>query len=325
MRKLVTALLVMTFFILAYFTFTSAERVVRSDWQEPLPLSQVDQQHRLVLITQDIDTPFWDAVAKGARSQAEQDGAIIEILGNYGHDEEDFLRNLELAIHSKVDGIIVQGLDTVEFKELTKVKAAFYSIPIITIANDVPMEESLRRTYVGSPQYEAGQMLAEQLVKDMGESGEIILFYDQKQHYYQEQRREGMESVLKRYPDITVIPTATTDVKDDIVATTQELLNDYPNIDGFIAVNANIAPGMIQEISRRRQVESVYIYTFDDHAEILPLLRQGKLDAVIGQAPEEMGRLSVQLIVEWLNGETVPLDFDGYFTDITILKAADVR
>ena len=61
-------------------------------------------------------------------------------------------------------GTIVQGLDSEEFYQLAKFKASFYGIPIITIANDVPMTESLRRTYVGSDQYEAGELIARQLV-----------------------------------------------------------------------------------------------------------------------------------------------------------------
>jgi ribose transport system substrate-binding protein len=38
-----------------------------------------------------------------------------------------------------------------------------------------------------------------------------------------------------------------------------------------------------------------------------------------------MGQVSVQLMMEWLNGVTVPLDKNGYLTEITILKAADVQ
>ncbi|WP_440898035.1 sugar ABC transporter substrate-binding protein [Amphibacillus sp. Q70] len=325
MRKSVIALIVAVFVFLAYFTFTSLARVVRSDWQEPLPISQTEQQHRLVLITQDIDVPFWEAVIEGAETQAIQDQVMIEVLGNYGHNEEEFFRNLELAIHSKVDGIIVQGLDSEEFKDLTKIKAAFHSIPIITIAHDVPMEESLRRTYVGSDHFEAGQHLAEQLVKDMGESGKVVLFYDQEQHFYQTERQAGIEQVLNQYPNIRVIPTETADTKDEITTTTQALLNDHPDVDGFIVTKSTIASGMIQEISRRKQVESLAIYTFDDHSDLEHLLAEGKVDAVVQQSPREMGRLSVQLIVEWLNGETVPLDFEGYFTEVEIVKAADME
>ncbi len=46
---------------------------------------------------------------------------------------------------------------------------------------------------------------------------------------------------------------------------------------------------------------------------------------MIEQSPETMGRISVNLMTEWLSGETVPLDSNGYFTEIRMLKAADAR
>ena len=129
---------------------------------------------RIVLITQELDTPFWNKVGQGAKQQAKLENVELEVWGSYGNNEEDFLKKMEIAIHSKVDGIIVQGLDTDEFKELTKIKAAFYGIPVITVANDVPVEESLRKTYVGSDQFGAGKMVAYELIKEMGTSGEVI-------------------------------------------------------------------------------------------------------------------------------------------------------
>ena len=128
---------------------SSANIVFSNDLGLPKAKKQTDSQYRLVLITRDMDTMFWNKVGIGASRQAEKEGASLEIWGSFSNNPEEFLKKLELAIHSKVDGIIVQGLDTDDFKELTKVKASFNGIPIITLANDVPMKESLRRTYVG--------------------------------------------------------------------------------------------------------------------------------------------------------------------------------
>ena len=53
----------------------------------------------------------------------------------------------------------------------------YLSLPV---ANDVPVEESLRKTYVGSDQFGAGQMVARQLIKEMGTTGEVIILGDQE-------------------------------------------------------------------------------------------------------------------------------------------------
>jgi ribose transport system substrate-binding protein len=311
--------------ILCNLTFVSAKKVFRTDWEMPPTLGDSQEQHRLVLITQDMETPFWDKVASGALKQSQKDGASLEVWGSYGNNQDDFLKSIEIAIQSKVDGIIIQGLDTDEFKDLTKIKASFYGIPIVTVANDVPMTESLRRTYVGSDQYMAGKMIARQLLLDMGEEGSVVLMYVSHQEYYQKQRMKGIQEVLQYYPNLQIVHAETSDTREQIIASTQDVLNRVPDVDGFIAVNANVAGAMIKEIGKRSQVEPYYIYSFDDGPESLSLLKQGKLDGMIEQSPEMMGQISVQLIMEWLNGETVPLDKNGYLTDINILKATDVQ
>lgn len=325
LRKTVYVLLSLAFGVLCYFTFLSAGKAFRSDWQLPRTSDREPASHRLVLITQELDTPFWNKVGAGALDQAQKDGASLEIWGSYGKNREEFLKKIEIAIHSKVDGIIVQGLDTDEFKNLTKVKAAFYGIPVITVANDVSSEDSLRKTYVGSDQYSAGTMIAGQLLSDMGQEGKVVLMSGDQQEYYQIQRLNGIRDVLRNYPNVRTIQAETPDKTERVIAVTRDVMNRVPDADAFIAVNANIAGAMIQEIGRRSRIEPFHIYSFDDSSESLPLLKEGKLDGMIGQSPESMGRISVSLMMKWLNGETVPLDTNGYFTDIKMLKAADVQ
>jgi ribose transport system substrate-binding protein len=324
LRKTGIIVLIFVFLLLSYFTIDSAIKVFRSDWQLP-KINQQEEVYRLVLITQDVETPFWDKVSSGALKEAEEKGASLEVWGSYGNNTEDFLKKMEIAIHSKVDGIIIQGLDTEEFKQLTKIKASFYGIPIITVANDVPMSESLRRTYIGSDQYKAGELIAKQLVSDMGTIGEVVLMYDRQQEFYQTQRLNGIKDVLKDYPEVQIMYSETSDSREQTIASTQDVLNRMPEVDAFIAVSADVVGAMIQEISRRYQVEPYYIYSFDDGPDSLPLLEQGKLDGIIKQSPNEMGEKSVQLLLEWLNGQTVPLKSEGYYTEIDILKEKDVK
>lgn len=314
--------LLMVILILCYLTFDSAKSVFHADWQFPSDTVNNQDQQRLVLITQERDTPFWDKVAKGAKKQAGLEAVSLEVWGSYGNNQEDFLKNIEIAIQSKVDGIIVQGLDTDEFKNLTKIKASFYGIPIITVANDVPIADSLRRTYVGSDQVFAGKMIAGQLVKDMGKRGKVVLMLDSREEYFQKQRLNGIEEILKQYKDINVVYAKTIDTtKEQVVAATQDILNKEPDTNAFIAINANVLGTLVKEISKRYQIDPYYLYSFDDGPESISLLEAGTLDAMVEQAPETMGERSVQLMMDWLNDKKVPLDKNGYLTDIKLQKA----
>lgn len=303
----------------------SASKVFKTDWELPQSTEQVDTKQRLVLITQELETPFWDKVATGAMDEAEKEGVSLEVWGSYGNNQEEFLKQIEIAIYSQMDGIILQGLDTDEFKNLTKIKAASYGIPIITVANDVTMGDSLRKSYVGSNHYEAGKMIGEQLIADMGTVGEVAVMIDKQHQYFQEQRLEGIREVLQRYPTIDIHYIETEDTRKEVIATTKDVLNRNPNINAFIVVNVEILAAMINEIERRSQIEPYFIYSFDDDYESITLLKQGKVDGIIEQAPEEMGKMSVKLILDWLNNMKVPLDLEGYQTDIKIIKANDEK
>ena len=49
--------------------------------------------------------------------------------------------------------------------------------------------------YVGSDQYEAGELIARQLVADMGAKGDVILVYDSQVEFYQKERLRGNDVI----------------------------------------------------------------------------------------------------------------------------------
>lgn len=325
MRKMVSLLLGIACLTFVVFTVLSANRLFsleRKLVQSSDVTEEAERQgrYRLVLITRDQNTPFWDQVGYGAKKEAAKDGANVEVWGSYGEDQENFLKGIEIAIESRVDGIIVQGLDSDEFKNLTKIKAAFYGIPIITVANDVPMGESLRKTYVGSDQHLAGQMIARQLVTELGKKGKVVVIGDSRNEYYQQQRLRGIQDILRGYPQIVSEYVSTGAAREQVIAATRDTMNIQPDVNAFISVNANLTGSMIQEISRRSRVEPYAIYSFDDSPDAMTLLKEGKVDGILKQSPEEMGKISVRMMMKWLKGEVVPLNTAGYLTDIEIQK-----
>ncbi len=321
MRRLFILSVIIGSFVMMYYTSITAYRVFTSDLAAPAVSESPGDEYRIVLISQELDSPFWTEVERGAFEAAERLGASLEAWGTFGRNERDFLNNIEIAIASKVDGIIVQGLDTDEFTNLTKLKATKSGIPIITVANDVPVNDSLRRTYVGSDHYEAGSMIARQLLSDMGFAGDVILMVSDRQEDFQRLRLNGILAVLNNYGEIKTRIVASGDARENVVQVTNQIMNEHPGAKAFIAVTASHASAIIQEIGKRYRVEDYYIYSFDDSPDTLALLRQGDIDALIAQSPADMGGESVRLMIEWLEGKNLPLNMDGYFTDIRVLKA----
>lgn len=321
MRKKVTIVLsgCIAFFIV--FTAISLWRVIEAAPNFPDPVSETIDELRIVLITENQSTDFWKQVERGAIEAAEKEGVLVEAWAGFGTEDQDFNRNLETAIYSKVDGILVQGQDTEAFKELTKIKAAFYGVPIITIGEDVPAEDSLRKTYVGSNQHEAGALLAERVVEKLDLVGEIIIVGDETPSYMQTQRLQGVEETLQQYPSISYSYQGMGDTKEEIMNATMERMNLSPDATAWILLDSDVTYFLTQEISRRTQVDPYLIYSFDEAQEARNLLQASVIDGLIRQRPKEMGQTGLQLLVQWIRGETVPLDSAGYETPIYIEEA----
>lgn len=323
MRRIWIALVAAGCAAMIYFTSMTGYRVFSSDLSVPVPAEEQQHRYRIVLISQEVDTPFWTDVKQSALEAAERENVSLEVWGTFGRNDRDFLNNMEIAIASKVDGIIAQGLDTDEFIQLTKIRATRNGIPVITVANDVPASESLRRTYVGSDHREAGRMIARQLLSDMGFSGKVVLMASERQEDFQTSRLEGILEVFAPYRDIRTEIVTSGDSREQVDRTITDVLNREPQTRAFIAVAASHAGVIVQKIEQRSRVKDYYLYSFDDSPDTTTLLKQGKIDAIIAQSPVDIGSQSIQYMVEWLEGKHLPLRTEGYFTNIRVIKAVE--
>ncbi|PJK16267.1 sugar ABC transporter substrate-binding protein [Chryseomicrobium excrementi] len=321
MKRTVTRVLSVCIVFFAIFTVISVWRVIQATPHFPEPVADSVDQLRIVLITENQSTDFWKQVEEGAIQAGEKQGVLVEAWAGFGTEDQDFNRNLETAIYSKVDGILVQGQDTEAFKELTKIKAAFYGVPIITVGEDVPAEESLRKTYVGSNQIEAASLLAETMAEKMNYQGEIVVVGDEQPTYMQKQRLQGVEQTLEAYPEITFTYQGMGDTKEEIMNATMERLNQSPDATSWLVLDSKVAYFVTQEIKRRTQVDPYLIYSFDEAPEVRSLLQAGVIDGMIRQRPQEMGEQGLNLLVQWIRGETVPLNSDGYPTPFVLEEA----
>lgn len=325
MRKFLVFLLLLCCVISLVFTIIYFIKVFHSEVVVPGEVDIGYSPYRIVVISQEMDSPFWNQVERGALSAGDKLQVGVEFWGTYRANMEDFMKHIEIAIASKVDGIIVQGLNTEEFSSVTKLKAAKYGIPVITIANDVSLNESLRKTYVGSNHLLGGQLIAKQLVSDMKGLGKVIVMTSDREEESQRLRLMGIKEIFDMNPDIEYKIVTSGDSSEQISSATRQLLNERPDTDAFIGVTLDSASVIVQEVEKRSRLANFHVYSFDDNLETLDYLRKGYIKATIMQSPLEIGSKSVELMVKWLRGEVLPLDSVGYYTDITVLRAEAMR
>lgn len=117
-------------------------------------------QSYYVLITDQRKTPFWESVYEGAVSAAEKSGVYVELLGADLDEEYDKEQLMEIAIASKVDGIIVEADDSNKMTQLIR-EADNAGIPVVTALGDNALGG--RKSFAGVSSYNLGKEYGKQV------------------------------------------------------------------------------------------------------------------------------------------------------------------
>lgn len=113
-------------------------------------------------IVDDKSDAFWDAVYESAKAEGEKYNIFLEQSGK--NLAVNYTKNqlLEIAIQSKVDGVIIEGDDSKALSDLINT-AVQKKIPVITVLSDCSTSE--RQSFVGVNSYNIGQVYGEQVLK----------------------------------------------------------------------------------------------------------------------------------------------------------------
>ncbi|WP_142303752.1 sugar ABC transporter substrate-binding protein [Neobacillus soli] len=300
--------------MLAIFTF----KVVLVHPKVPIYSEPNDTDiYRIVFISGDSGSPFWNKVKEGAQKVANKNKVAIEFKETFQADIFGYLKNIDMAISSRVDGIIVQGKEHPEFIQIVN-KALQKGIPVITVFTDAP--DSLRKTYVGPNHYQEGIILGEHIATQMGDGGKIGIVYGDTQIGYLSLRKQGVENALASNSNIQILDVSNhTAGSQNGLEETTELLNNYPECRVFLGLTEEATSGIVQAVKGRGRLQDYLIYTFDQNPEISELINTGVVSAALMQNPEEIGAQSTTHMLRWLEGIEVPLE-PNYYTSVHLLE-----
>lgn len=115
-----------------------------------------------MLITQDSKSAFWQSVYQGANERALQDNGYVDWLGNDQFQNYSVEEQMQVAIASGVDGIIVTAGESEEMTALID-RAVAEGIPVVTLYGD--NTQSARCSFVSVGSYNLGREYGRQVVK----------------------------------------------------------------------------------------------------------------------------------------------------------------
>jgi ABC-type sugar transport system substrate-binding protein len=196
-------------------------------------------------------------------------------------------------------------------------------IPVI--ASKAPIADmSLVKTYVGSNDRNAGLMEMTFIAGKLGGKGNIVIIQGPTASTGAILRQEGIEEILKKYPDIKVLYVQPADwYRDRAMALMENWLQLGTQIDAVVAHNDEMALGAYDALKAAGKAESTFIIGIDGIAAAFKSVNEGGLTASILQDSKSIAEKSIDVAVMIAKGESIDKEYDIPFTLVTKENVAD--
>lgn len=249
-----------------------------------------------------LDNPFFGALQEGVLETAERLGATV-VIEDAQDDAQRQTTQIEALIAQQVNALLVNPVNSMEIEQALQ-EAFDAGIPIFTVDRSANSEHVV--AHIASDNVSGGRMAAAYLAEIINESGNVVELAGIPDTSAAQDRGLGFNNVITIYPDIQVIARETANFNreqgHDVFA---QILADNAEIDGVFAHNDEMILGAIAAAREAGRLNAIAFVGFDAIEDAVVAIENGELHATVAQQPKEMGRLSIETILQHLDGESV--------------------
>jgi ribose transport system substrate-binding protein len=251
---------------------------------------------------------FWKSIEAGARQAGGELG--VEIIFKGPMKEDDRAQQIAVVqqfVAAKVAAIVLAPLDSVALR--TPVLAARErGIPVVII--DSPLKGEAPKDFVSlvaTDNHLGGKLGAEELVRQLGGKGKVVLLRCNEGSASTGAREAGFLAEMKRHPGINVI--VDNRYGGSLVATAQDtamnLLDKIREADGIFCSNETTTHGMLLALRQTGLAGKKKFVGFDAAPVLLQALEKGDIHGLVAQNPNRIGYVGVTTAVRALRGDKV--------------------
>jgi ribose transport system substrate-binding protein len=257
---------------------------------------------RFAVIPKALDIPVFNYAKIGADRAAAELGNI-QILWNAPVSADQLKQKeiLESYITQRVDGIAISALNG-EFLAETINRAIDAGIPVVTWDSDAPT--SRRIAFYGVDDLASGRIMGEQAIALLGGKGKVALITTLGAANLQN-RLKGVREALAKAPGIEIVEVY--DIKEDPIRCAEIIATGsrrYPDLSAWISVGG--WPVFTRNALAGIDSSKTKVISFDTIDPALDLLREGKVQVLLGQKYFGWGSESVKLLHDIKNGRRPP-------------------
>lgn len=280
----------------------------------------------IAIITVDPSNPYWAAEVRQAEELAEEMGYTTS-TGAHGNDPDEQTQLMETAINNDVAGILLDPAGADESVAVVE-QAVEADIPV-SLVNAEISEEGLAEAQIVSNNAQGATLGAEAWAEAMGYEGTYVELFGEPSDNNAPVRSDGYEGVLSQYPDLELVgeEVANWD-RQEGQAAMEQLLSRYPDIDGVVSGNDEMALGAINALEEAGRLDEVEVLGFDGSNDAAEAVADGQMTATVLQPITDGTTQAMEVLDEVIRTGESPLDDEKIALDCILISeenAADLQ
>jgi len=298
--------------------------------------SALAQKKQLVIVVKGLDNPFFEAIHQGCEKWNKENASSpyqCFYTGPASTSDEAGEAQIVSDILGKADTAAVAISPSNAPMIANSIKSANPKIPIMTVDADLKKEDSaVRKTYLGTDNYLMGYKLGEYLKKAKPNGGQVCFIEGNAAADNILRRASGSRDSLSGkkgldrlngeggWTEIAGCPVFTNDSGPAGVQAMSDILTANPKLDAFVIEGGWPLFGAPQPYRQltdqfKDQIanKQLVIVAADTIGDEVAIAKEGRVEALVGQRPFEMGYKAPSVMIDLINGKKVD---DPVFTGL---------
>lgn len=245
--------------------------------------------------------PFFVTMKEGGEATAKELGISLVTLDAQDSPERQ---------HSQVEDLIVRNVDILIINPVDSdaigsavLEANRAGIPVITVTRPSNRGDVVQHLDIDNAQ--AGQMVAEELIKLLGNKGKVAILEGIPGAPSAVSRQKGFLEGLEG-TEIEVVASLTANYsRQEASSVMEDILQSNPELDAVYGHNDEMALGAVRTLAAAGRLDSVRVFGIDAVDDALVAVSKGEMAATIMQQPAIQMGMAIRAAVDVLNGVEV--------------------
>ena len=277
-------------------------------------LSLSKNKYLVGVVINSIGNPFFNRVKEGIEDSLkkwEDYGLEIYYKEIRGYNEQEQIEAIDDVVAHGANVLALTPINT----EAIINKLNSLTIPIVTFNNDLRLDKKF--AYVGCDHVEGGKLCGDLANLMLNDGDDVAVVTGSLKILGNRQRVENFSEVLEnKHCSITIIEN--NDDDEESYAKVRELLQTKsPALIYFAAGGSQGGLKAIEESGKKMK-----ILTVDETRAVIEGIKKGLISATIAQQPYEQGRMTVNIIAQFLYFKKLPLHKHNFTKNIVVFPSA---